>query len=287
MDLKRTAKEHEGCFVDVVLVDGVTRRGTVQAPPASVLDDVLPLLDESKSGTLPAGGQTAVSLQEYLDLVELIPLSRVRSIEKIETAIGGLVVTTEQGKPINQDGMALQIQNVGRPGYVGVMYKMPGSDAWSPQHVVRITKGEVSLPVTMTFISYARENRSAIEPVIGYLRRHDIFVWEDEGLLLPGDHWESKIEHAISCADYFLLFISAETMERDGYKNRELRLALKKQSMKALGKRFIIPVLVDACEPPDDLREFHWLRMWEPGWDTKLLRAIGPLHIRQARANAG
>lgn len=158
----------------------------------------------------------------------------------------------------------------------------------SPETVIRIVNGEIALPVTMAFISYAKENRKRVHSVARDLRKRDIFVWDDESLLLPGDHWESKIENAIECADYFLLFLSAATIDRDGYKNRELRLALKRQSTKAPGKRFLIPILIDPCEPPQDLRELHWLRMWEDEWESTLLRAIGPLHIRQgASKDAG
>ena len=283
MDIKRVAKECEGLLVEIVLSDGSTRRGTVQEPPPDTTEEVLALLDERKSAELPQG-QTAVALQEYLKVVDLIPLRQLKSIMKIETTIGGLAIKTEQGKTVNQEGMQVQVRNIGRPGYVGVTYKMPGAKAWSGENVVRIANGEISLPVTMAFISYAKENRQTVGDVATRLRQRDIFVWDDDSLLLPGDDWESKIEHAIENADYFLLFLSADTIERDGYKNRELRLALKKQSMKASGKRFIIPILIDRCEPPADLRELHWLRMWENDWESRLLRAIGPLHVREEMA---
>ena len=78
-----------------------------------------------------------------------------------------------------------------------------------------------------------------------------------------------------------MVFLSADTIERDGYKNRELRLALKKQSLKGPGRSFVIPILIDRCEPPDDLSELQWLRLWEDDWWTRLLKAIGPSHVRQ------
>jgi len=281
MDIKRTAKECEGCFVDIVMADGSARRGTIQELPTGTKEDLVALLDEGKSKGM-RGRRVAVPISEYLNLVDLIPLDQVKTIMKVETTIAGMVITSEHGRPILEDGTGVEIKTDGKAGYVRVRWKMPGSDTWSSEREVRIVNRGIALPVTMVFISYAKENRRVVEEVVKTLRRNDIFVWDDASLLLPGDNWESKIERAISSADYFLLFLSAGTIQRDGYKNRELRLALKEQSMKGPDKRFLIPLLIDKCDPPDDLRQLQWLHMWEEGWETRLLRAIGPSHVRGA-----
>jgi hypothetical protein len=280
MDMKGIAKSLQSSLVRIEMVDGSTKCGIVQVPPPNTNDDLVWTLDQGKSKVLPEG-QTHVSLQEYQRLVDQIPLSTVKSIDKIETKICNFIIKTENGKPINQDYTEIQVRNAGRAGFVAIKYKMPGSETWSREFDVPILNGEVKIPVTMAFISYAKEERDRIIEIINRLRRQDIFVWEDESLLLPGDDWEAKIENAIENADFFLFFMSSDTIERDGYKNRALFLALKKQSLKASGKRFIIPILLDKCNPPKELSGLHWLRRSEKDWESKLVRAIGPVNARK------
>lgn len=63
MDIKAIASSSVGSLVEVTMVDGSTRRGTVQVAPPTTATDILALLDERRAGHVP-GGQTAVSLDD-------------------------------------------------------------------------------------------------------------------------------------------------------------------------------------------------------------------------------
>ena len=65
MDIKAVANSSVGSLVEVVMVNGSTRRGTVQVAPPNTTTEILALLDERKSGQV-ASGQTSVSLDDYL-----------------------------------------------------------------------------------------------------------------------------------------------------------------------------------------------------------------------------
>ncbi len=46
---------------------------------------------------------------------------------------------------------------------------------------------------------------------------------------------------------------------------RELRYALEQRERRPFGKRFIIPILLDDCETPRELKDIHFLPLWERG----------------------
>jgi hypothetical protein len=98
------------------------------------------------------------------------------------------------------------------------------------------------------FISYGRENLAAVE------RLHRVIVeslggdaWFDKTELSAGDHWEKKILPQIQRdVRLFVPVISDRTAERsEGYVFREWREALER-SKKIVGRKFIVPVVVDA-----------------------------------------
>ena len=76
-----------------------------------------------------------------------------------------------------------------------------------------------------------------------------------------------------------MLFLSSRTIEKVGFKNRELHLALYQQSLRPAGKIFIIPLLLDDCIPPDDLNRLNWLRTTSENWFERLLKAIAPKQV--------
>ncbi|MFL5696907.1 MAG: hypothetical protein ACJ797_07340, partial [Ktedonobacteraceae bacterium] len=76
------------------------------------------------------------------------------------------------------------------------------------------------------------------------------------------------------------LFLSRQTEEKIGYKNREIQFALRQQSFRARGKIFVIPILLDDCTPPWDLRNLNWLKATDEGWFDKLIGTIAPWYAR-------
>jgi TIR domain len=55
------------------------------------------------------------------------------------------------------------------------------------------------------FISYARHDLSAIEPLESTLLAHDIAVWRDQESIYGGQKWPKAIGEAIAAHDYVVL----------------------------------------------------------------------------------
>jgi hypothetical protein len=96
------------------------------------------------------------------------------------------------------------------------------------------------------FISYGRENLAAVERLHGAIESLGGDAWFDRTELYPGDQWEQAILPRIRRdARIFVPVISDGTAHRsEGYVFREWREALER-SKKIVGRRFIVPIVVD------------------------------------------
>jgi hypothetical protein len=99
-------------------------------------------------------------------------------------------------------------------------------------------------------------------------------TWFDRKDLLPGDDWRRKIDDAIERSDFVLTFMSAASVSKTGYFQRELKYALEQRQMRPDGTRYIIPVVIGDCDPPASVRDIQWLRTETRGWYQQLLRAM-------------
>jgi hypothetical protein len=109
------------------------------------------------------------------------------------------------------------------------------------------------------FISYASEDVEAARQLLAELREigGDV-AWFDKSALRPGDEWERFIAAAIQRCSLFLPLISTNTEKRtEGYFRWEWNEAVER-SKRIEGRRFIVPVVVDA-QPTSGLGQYELL----------------------------
>lgn len=96
------------------------------------------------------------------------------------------------------------------------------------------------------FISYGRENLAEVERLHSAIEGMGVDAWFDRTELLPGDYWEKKILPQIQReARLFVPVFSDRTAGRnEGYVFREWHEAIER-SKKIIGRRFVMPVVVD------------------------------------------
>jgi hypothetical protein len=83
--------------------------------------------------------------------------------------------------------------------------------------------------------------------------------WLDIAQLLPGQHWTTVIRQAIDSADIVIIFISNNSINREGFVQREMNFAWERSLEKPKNTIFLIPLRLEDCEVPYDLREKHWV----------------------------
>lgn len=84
-----------------------------------------------------------------------------------------------------------------------------------------------------------------------------IHPWLDEEELYPGQNWNFEIEKAVEAADVIIVCLSKGSTTKEGYVQREIRVALDYAEYKPESTLYIIPVRLEECEPP------HRLRVWQ------------------------
>ena len=143
-------------------------------------------------------------------------------------------------------------------------------------------------PSPSIFLSYASEDRQAVQAIRDALPNLGLDVWYDESALGGGEAWDQKIRRQIRECDFFMPVISARTEARhEGYFRREWRLAVERTLDMADDHVFLVPIVIDdtvgeTARVPEKFLTVQWLRL--P--DGKLTPAFEALCRRLASGQA-
>jgi len=120
----------------------------------------------------------------------------------------------------------------------------------------------------MIFISYAHEDKEKANTLYDQLKTDGYEPWLDTRDILPGSDWQDSISSAINQCDYFIALISNYSIEKRGYVQKELKIALDTLQQLPFGKVFLIPARLEHCEPRHPtLRQLQWVDFY-PDWDS-------------------
>jgi hypothetical protein len=98
--------------------------------------------------------------------------------------------------------------------------------------------------------------------------------WLDEQKLLPGEDWDLEIRTAVKSSDVVLVFLSTDSINKEGYVQKEIRQALDVADEKPEGTIFIIPLRLEDCDVPPRLQRWQWLNLFEDNSYDRLLRSL-------------
>jgi formylglycine-generating enzyme required for sulfatase activity len=107
-----------------------------------------------------------------------------------------------------------------------------------------------------------------------YLSQHGIQPWLDQVDLLPGQNWELEIPKALFSSDVILVCLSKNSINKEGYVQKEIVFALDKAMEKPEGTIFIIPVKLEDCEVPKRLSPYQWVDYYRPDGRKRLLMGL-------------
>ncbi len=152
------------------------------------------------------------------------------------------------------------------PSSAGAPGKPPGSGpaGFAPMRFVPPAK---EMPDHAVFVSYAREDLSAVRRIKAGLEAAGITTWFDMDRLETGDDYDRKIQRNISRCSYFIPVISANTQSRlEGYFRREWSYALDRARNMADGALFILPVSLDGTSAagahvPERFKALHFTQL--------------------------
>lgn len=124
------------------------------------------------------------------------------------------------------------------------------------------------------FLCYASEDGRAVRGLYGRLREAEVDPWLDKVNLLPGQDWKREIAKAVRAADAVVVCLSAHSVDKVGYVQKEIRHALDVADEHPEGAIFLIPLRLEECELPGRLTQWQWVDYFSAGGYRRLLEAL-------------
>jgi len=125
------------------------------------------------------------------------------------------------------------------------------------------------------FLSYAREDENRVGNLYDMLDKEGLNPWMDKRDILGGEDWERSIWRALQDSDFFLLCLSENSVNKRGFLRREIKRAQEEWEGKLQDDIYFIPLRLDACDPPDQIKDrFHWIDMFEEDGFDSLIQSI-------------
>lgn len=128
---------------------------------------------------------------------------------------------------------------------------------------------------SQVFLCYAKPDREEVMSLYNSLIQAGFAPWMDKKHLQGGERWQTMIRKAIRASDFFVVCISKRSVNRRGFMQREIRLALEIWDEKLEDDIYIIPVRLEDCEITHErLVELQWVDLFRPGGFSQLVHAI-------------
>jgi hypothetical protein len=112
------------------------------------------------------------------------------------------------------------------------------------------------------FLCHAHADRGTVSDLYTRLRKEGVDAWLDKKKLLPGQDWEYEIRKAVRESDVVVVCLSRQ-FSLDGFRQKEVRIALDTAMEKPEGEIFIIPARLEECETLPSLSKWHWVDLFE------------------------
>jgi TIR domain-containing protein len=127
------------------------------------------------------------------------------------------------------------------------------------------------------FLCHASADKPKVRKLYSYLKKRGVQPWLDKLDLLPGQDWPTEIPKVIFSSDVIVVCLSKNSVNKDGYVQREIVYALDKAMEKPEGMIFIIPAKLEECDVPSRLSRYHWVDLFQEGGHKQLMKSLNIL----------
>jgi hypothetical protein len=127
------------------------------------------------------------------------------------------------------------------------------------------------------FLCHASTDKLKVKEYYKRLMADKVDAWLDSENLIPGQIWDSEIQSAIRSSHVFIVFLTKNSVSKEGYIQKEIRTALDCAEEKLENSIYIIPALLEECAIPVRLSKYQYADLDIPDGYKKLLKS---LHLR-------
>lgn len=124
------------------------------------------------------------------------------------------------------------------------------------------------------FLAHSKDDKFKVRDFYRRLVIDGFDAWLDEEKIIPGQDWDAEIRKAIRTTDAFIVFLSKSSVTKEGYIQKEIRMALDIADEKPEGTNYFIPVRLEECVVPSRVGRFQWVNLFEQEGYKKLREAL-------------
>ncbi len=128
--------------------------------------------------------------------------------------------------------------------------------------------------VLRVFVCHASDDTPKVRELCNQLREDGFEPWLDEEQLLPGQDWDLAISAAVRRSDAVIVCLSAASVEKVGYLQKELRLVLDAAEYQPEGRVFVVPVRLEPCALPIRLSRWQYADLFAQDGYARLRTAL-------------
>jgi hypothetical protein len=126
----------------------------------------------------------------------------------------------------------------------------------------------------LVFLCHSSADKPIARHLYSRLKADGFAPWLDVEDLIPGQDWQEEIPAVVRACHAVVVCLSRSSVTKEGYMQKEIRIALDTAEEKPPGTIFLIPARIEEVEVPVRLRTKQWVNLFnEDGYD-RLLRAL-------------
>lgn len=124
------------------------------------------------------------------------------------------------------------------------------------------------------FLCHASDDKPIVRDLYNDLVSAGYQPWLDSEVLLPGMDWDREIKLGLEASDAVIVCVSSVLVDKEGYIQKELRLAQEHAMMMRPGTIFLIPLRLDPVKLPFELKDIQWGDYFEADGFERLVQSL-------------
>jgi hypothetical protein len=124
------------------------------------------------------------------------------------------------------------------------------------------------------FLCHSSGDKHIVRQLYQKLRDDKFEPWLDEEDLLPGQNWRHEITKVVRSSDAVIVCLSRDSINKEGFVQKEIRVALDVADEKLPDAIFIIPLRLEECNVPERLSHLNWVDLFKEKGYERLVKAL-------------
>jgi hypothetical protein len=124
------------------------------------------------------------------------------------------------------------------------------------------------------FICHSSQDKPYVREIYRQLKKDGHVPWLDEEDILPGEKWETAITDAVRSSNVVLVCLSKQSINKEGFLQKEISEVLQVAEEKPEGTIFVIPLRLEEAPVPRRLSQWQWLDYFHESAHKRLLCSL-------------